>query len=96
MNYGLTETTYVNLKKVINKYNKYIFKIFGSRARGDYKKNSDIDIVVYNCFDKNDEFQIKNEIDKINTPYTIDLVFFNDITKKEFKESIKKEAIDFE
>lgn len=96
MNYGLTESTYVNLKRVINKYNKYIFKIFGSRARGDYKKNSDIDIVVYNCFDKNDEFQIRNEIDKINTPYTVDLVFFNDITKKEFKESIEKEAIDFE
>ena len=38
MKFGLSEDTYIKLKKVINKYSNYKFKIFGSRARENYKK----------------------------------------------------------
>ena len=47
MKFGLSEESYNKIKDIVNKYNKYQFKIFGSRARGDYKLASDIDIAVY-------------------------------------------------
>lgn len=96
MKYGLSKETYNKIKNIVKKYNEYEFKLFGSRARGDYKENSDIDIVVINCLDLKDKFNIKNEIDLLDIPYTIDLVFIEDIVKQEFLDSIKKEAIKYE
>lgn len=96
MKYGLSEETYNKIKNVIKKYSNYEFKIFGSRARGDYKENSDIDIVVINCLDSKAKFNIKNEIDLLDIPYTIDLIFIEDISKKELLESIKKDGVEYE
>lgn len=95
MRYGLPDEVYLKIKSIINQYSQYEFKIFGSRARGNYKKNSDIDIAVVGNVTENDYFNILNEIDLINIPYTIDIVFLNKTNKKELKESILKEGIDF-
>ena len=56
MKFGLSEKIYDEIKNIVNKYNKYQFKIFGSRARGDYKANSDIDIAVFGHVSERDEF----------------------------------------
>ena len=96
MKYGLSDETYNKIKKIVEKYNKYEFLIFGSRARGNYKKNSDIDLAVKNCINEEEIFNIKNEIDLLDIPYTIDLVFIEKVHKKEFLESIEKEGIKYE
>ena len=46
MKYGLSEETYDKIKKVISNNTNYHFLLFGSRARGNYKKTSDIDIAI--------------------------------------------------
>lgn len=96
MKYGLSNEIYNKIKEIIEKYNKYEFKIFGSRARGDYKQNSDIDIVVIGCLENKEQFNIKNEFDLLDIPYTIDLLFMQDIEKEELIESIKREAKRYE
>ena len=96
MKYGLSDETYNKIKEIVKKYNKYEFKIFGSRARGDYKVNSDIDIAIMDFVNDAEKFKIKNEFDLLDIPYTIDLIFTQDITKKEFLDSIKKESIKYE
>lgn len=93
--YGLSEEIYIMIKNIINKYKKYNFKIFGSRARGDYKYNSDIDIAVEGIINKDDEFKILNEFDLLQIPYTVDVVFVNNINKKELINSINKEGVEF-
>ncbi len=95
MNFGLSDITYNKIKKVINKFPKYEFKVFGSRARGDYKYNSDIDIAVFGDITTQDEFLIKNEFDLIDIIYTIDLVFMKKLTKQEFITSILEEGVKF-
>lgn len=92
MKYGLTEEVYNKIKEVVKKYNKYEFKIFGSRARGDYKKNSDIDIAVINCLNDEEKFNIRNEIDLLDIPYMIDLIFTEEITKEELLNSIERDG----
>lgn len=96
MKYGLPEQTYNKIREIVQKYRKYQFKIFGSRARGDYKPNSDIDIVIENCLEETEKFKIKNEMDLLEIPYTIDLIFFQDITKKELINSIRRDGINYE
>lgn len=96
MKYGLSEETYNKIKQIVEKYSNYQFNIFGSRARGDYKVNSDIDIAVMDFVDEIEKFKIKNEFDLLEIPYTIDLIFTQDITKKEFLHSINKEGIKYE
>ena len=92
MEFGLTEVTYNKIKELVKKYSNYTFKIFGSRARGDYKKGSDIDIAVEGCTDSKEKFNIMNDVDLLDTPYQIDLVFVEDIKKQEFLKSIERDG----
>lgn len=39
MKYGLESEVIEQILNIIKKYDEYSFKIFGSRARGDYKKH---------------------------------------------------------
>lgn len=95
MKHGLTEETYNKIKKVIENNSKYNFRLFGSRARGDYKNNSDIDIAIFKDVTKEDEFKIKNEVDQLDIIYKVDLVFISDKTKADLLKSIEEDGVDF-
>ena len=95
MKFGLTEKVYNDIKNIIKENSKYKFKIFGSRAKGTYKNNSDIDIAIFQNVNKEDEYKIRNEMDELDIIYKIDLVFINNKTKKELLESINEEGDDF-
>lgn len=92
MKYGLSEDVYNKINAIIKKYNMYSFKIFGSRARNEYKKQSDIDIAIYGNVTENDEFGILNDFDELDIPYMIDLVFMYRLTKVELIESIERDG----
>ena len=94
MKFGLSERTYNAIKKVIENNSKYKFKLFGSRAKGTFKKNSDIDLAIFKNINR-EEYTIRNEIDELDIIYKVDLVFVNDNTKKELLESIEMEGVDF-
>ena len=91
--FGLSEKVYNEILNVIKNNSKYKFKLFGSRARGNFKNNSDIDLAVFGKVNKEDEFKIRNEIDLLEIPYMVDLVFVDKNTKKELLESIEKEGV---
>ena len=95
MDFGLTSDSYNKIKKVIKKYNEYTFKVFGSRARGDYKNNSDIDIAVMGNIDNKTKYNIMNEFDLLDIPYMIDLIFIKDISKEELLKSIERDGVNF-
>ena len=92
MKYGLESEVIEQILNIIKKYDEYSFKIFGSR--GDYKKTSDIDIAIFKNVDEEKEYEIRNEFDKLNIIYKIDLVFVTKKTKKELLNSIKKDGVD--
>lgn len=92
--FGLSENTYKQIMSVVKNNNKYKFKIFGSRARGNYKNNSDIDLAIFENVEKTDEFKIRNEIDLLDIAYMVDLVFVKEDTKKELLDSIEKEGVE--
>lgn len=94
MKFGLSDEIFEKVLEIVNKNNKYKFKIFGSRAKNTYKRTSDIDIAIFENVIKQDKYKIMNEFDLLDIIYKVDLVFINDNTKKEFREEIEKEGID--
>ncbi len=94
MDFGLPKEVLEQIKEVVNKNEKYKFKIFGSRAKNTYKKTSDIDIAVFENVDKEDEYKIRNEFDLLDIIYKIDLVFINEHIKPKFLDEINKEGVE--
>ena len=92
--FGLSENAYKQIMNVIQNNGKYRFKLFGSRARGDYKNNSDIDLAIFENVEKQDEFKIRNEMDLLDIVYMVDLIFVNQDTKQELLNSIEKEGVE--
>ena len=88
--YGLTNELTKEIKKLGRKYNIKIY-IFGSRARGDYKEYSDIDICITEEVDQKRRYKIMDDVDKIMTHHKIDLIFIQDVKNEEFIKNIDRD-----
>lgn len=82
MRYGLKENTIKQINKVFAKYpqvDKVI--IYGSRAKGNYKTGSDIDLTLKGeGLTLSSSLKIELEIDDLFLPYTFDISIFNQIS----------------
>ncbi len=91
-NYGLDENTLQKIRGVFSR-NPEIEKavLYGSRAMGNYKKGSDIDITLLGGSDLklNILYKILNDLDDLLLPYTIDLSIFHQISDPDVIEHIK-------
>lgn len=63
--------------------------IFGSRAMGTCKKNSDIDIALYGKT-KIDDYLIKMQMDTLPLPYEFDVKDYNVIKNTKLKDHIDR------
>jgi len=68
--------------------------LFGSRARGDFSRVSDIDIGILpgKNFDRRKLVFLKERIEDLNIPYTVDIVDLSRVSKV-FKEKALREGI---
>ncbi|GJM65004.1 nucleotidyltransferase domain-containing protein [Persicobacter diffluens] len=81
-NIRLVFSTHTEIEKVI---------LYGSRAKGNYRPNSDIDLtIVGEGVDTLQCFQIENELDDLLLPYTIDLSVFHQIDNPDLKDHIER------
>jgi predicted nucleotidyltransferase len=92
MKYGLPEDVIEKILEVFKRYpqiNEAI--IYGSRAKNNHKKGSDVDITL-----KGNEItleiinKISHELDILPTPYTYDLSVFDKITNQDLLDHIKR------
>lgn len=88
--YGLSKEIIETLK-IIEKNNNIKIYIFGSRARGDYKEYSDIDLCITEEIDQKKRYKIMDDVDKIMTHHKIDLIFIQDVKNEEFIKYIYKD-----
>ena len=90
MRYGLTEHT---IKKIISIFNK-IPKIeevilFGSRAMGNYREGSDVDLALKGeNLDMNELLKLSAELDELDLPYHFDLLIFEKIEHRDLLDHI--------
>ena len=66
--------------------------LFGSRARGDHKERSDIDLAVYGL-SKEDQSLFWSNIEDLPTLLRFDLVFVDRDTDPNLLENIEKDGV---
>ena len=90
--FGLTVFDIEKLVSVFNKYNQ-IEKVivYGSRAKGNYKPGSDIDLtLVAPKLSLTELLKIENEIDDLLLPYKVDLSLLHQIDNPDLIEHIRR------
>ena len=91
---GLNEETINLLCSVFNRYfdiEKAV--IFGSRAKGTSKNNSDIDLAIYGIDDELRVEAIAMELDALPLPYKFDVKSFNNIRNLALCEHINRVGV---
>ncbi len=90
-NFGLSSSTIEKIHTVFNKYpeiEKVI--VFGSRAIGNYKPGSDIDLALFGNLSTDTCIKIKTELNEYTSiPYFVDVVLFSEIDTEPLKDHIQ-------
>jgi predicted nucleotidyltransferase len=93
--YGLLNTDIERIISIFKsnlKINNVI--LFGSRAIGNYRPGSDIDIALKgNDINLNDILNINAELDELSTPYKFDIVIYSRITENALMDHIERVGI---
>jgi predicted nucleotidyltransferase len=95
--FGLTDAEMKRIQSVFSQFEdvKEVL-LYGSRAKGNHRKNSDIDFTL-----KGDHltldvmYQIEEKLDDLLLPYKIDLSIFNKIESKELINHIQRVGVSF-
>jgi predicted nucleotidyltransferase len=95
MKYGLDESVIQQINKLLRMFTGIEKAIlYGSRAKGNYKNGSDIDIsLVGDNLNLQDVTQIYVEFDKLNLPYSADISIFSDISNPNLVDHINRVGI---
>ncbi|MDD2402582.1 MAG: nucleotidyltransferase domain-containing protein [Clostridia bacterium] len=93
MRVGLDDKIIDSITDVIKKYKVDKAVIFGSRARGDYKKTSDIDIAIYSkSMTYLDLNLLRDQLDQLYIIYKMDIVQMERLTNKKMIENVEKDG----
>lgn len=92
MKFGLSEDLILKINSIFSKYPSIEeVVIYGSRAKGNYRPGSDIDITL-----KGQQIEgsilskIEEEIDDLNSPYLFDISIFNKLNSPDLESHIQR------
>ncbi len=94
--FGLTSTQLNTVLMFLNE-NQNIYRawIFGSRATGQYRSNSDIDIAISGAeLSQRDVSKLKETFDLSTIPFSVDIVIKEQITNQRLLEQIEQQGIE--
>ena len=97
MRYGLSEQTIQKINSVFARH-PHVEKavLYGSRAKGNYKPGSDIDLTLYGEeIPPEEKNRILDELDDLDLPYVIDLSVFNHLTHAKLRDHIERVGLVF-
>ena len=93
--FGLSSLTLSKLDSVFHKHAPIeAVLIYGSRAKGNYKRGSDIDLTIKGALLSFSELmQIEDEIDDLYLPYQVDLSQYETIENSDLLDHINRVSI---
>ena len=98
MRFGLKESVIEQIGAVLARHPQVAKAIlYGSRAKGNYRNGSDIDLTLDGCADLTQEvlYKIMDDIDELLLPYNFDLSVFSGIGDSDVIEHIRRAGIVF-
>ena len=87
------EQLYTQLAALARRYGARRLVLFGSRARGDNRHNSDIDLAVYGM-PKDNQAQFWMECEDLPTLLKLDISFIHDGMNPLFLQNIEKDGVE--
>ena len=90
--YGLTSEHWKQIYRILEMYRDHIHKVilFGSRARGDYHKTSDVDLAIVSDFDIRATLLAAFEASRL--PFTFDVVLYGGKHDQRLRDAIDREG----
>jgi len=93
--FGLSPVTLQKIRHVLAQHPRVARAVvYGSRAKGNYKPGSDIDLTLYavpgTSLDYRELGDIADEIDELLLPYMVDLSVFDQIDNTALREHIER------
>ena len=90
--YGLTSEHWKQIYRILEMYRDHIRKVilFGSRARGDYHKTSDVDLAIVSDFDIRATLLAAFEASRL--PFTFDVVLYGGKHDQRLRDAIDREG----
>ncbi|MCL2862933.1 MAG: nucleotidyltransferase domain-containing protein [Methanimicrococcus sp.] len=67
--------------------------VFGSRAKGNYKKNSDVDIALYGDIIPSETEKVKCDLEELPFIYKFDVVAYNSVKNEALREHIDRVGV---
>ncbi|MBI3959857.1 MAG: nucleotidyltransferase domain-containing protein [Chloroflexi bacterium] len=98
MKYGLQDATIQKICAVFARFPQVETAVlYGSRAKGNYKNGSDIDLTLRGdgALTLNVLYRISDELDDLLLPYTIDLSIFANISDPDLLDHIRRVGVTF-
>lgn len=98
LRFGLKQATIEKISGVLARYPQVERAVlYGSRAKGNYRNGSDIDLTLCGGADLtlNVLYRISEELDDLLLPYTIDLSIFSQISDPDLVEHIQRVGMTF-
>ena len=97
MNHGLPEATVARIHGVLARFGDVEKAVlYGSRAKGNYRAGSDIDLTLYGPSLNFDRLgTIADALDDLLLPYTIDLSIFEQLENPDLREHIERVGVVF-
>jgi predicted nucleotidyltransferase len=97
MKYGLTEEAVAKICAVLARFPEIDKAIlYGSRAKGNYKPGSDIDLTLCGkALTPDVRSAVASELDDLLLPYTIDLSIYDELNHAKLREHIERVGVVF-
>lgn len=97
MKYGLSQETIAKICAVFARFREIDRAVlYGSRAKGNFKPGSDIDLALYGeALTRAVRSAVASELDDLLLPYTIDLSLFDELDHVKLRDHIERVGVIF-
>jgi predicted nucleotidyltransferase len=92
--FGLSQETLEAIRSCLQQYPDIVWvKIYGSRAKGDYERGSDIDLAYSSPTDCSAD--LLDALDNLSTPYLFDVTHYESLKHEGLKAHIERVGVVF-
>lgn len=93
MGFSLDEQLIQRIREIGRNYAIEKIILFGSRARGDHKPTSDIDLAIFPLPEFDCRGRVISDLEDLNTLLKIDTTFINESIDAKLLKNIEKEGV---
>lgn len=93
--FGLSDKNLEAIKAVLRKYDEIeSVKIFGSRAKGNFKRYSDIDLALFGDFELKTLMEVRANLEELDVIYQFDVVHYESLKNEELQRHIDRVGVE--